>query len=267
MGGNVICNKQFAELLLTSYSENKLSTQEADGVVLVWTVNNLLERPEFVFNCQSPVLTAKFPVFQPNIIVGGTYSGQLVLWDTRAKSTPVQRSPLSNVGHTHPIYCLDVVGTKNAHNLISISTDGTLCSWSLSNLSQPIVRISLFLFFPFFLYAASQFPFHLPPIPSFSQSSLEGLYFGNHVYFAHFQSSPVIFLLLFCPNFAVGFAWEGILIWFWIGTNKIRSPTSRRKKCQEFLTSSNKLSIRERTSESILYRNRRRCSLPRCPSR
>ena len=143
MGGNVICNKQFAELLLTSYSENKLSTQEADGVVLVWTVNNLLERPEFVFNCQSPVLTAKFPVFQPNIIVGGTYSGQLVLWDTRAKSTPVQRSPLSNVGHTHPIYCLDVVGTKNAHNLISISTDGTLCSWSLSNLSQPIVRISL----------------------------------------------------------------------------------------------------------------------------
>lgn len=107
---------------------------------MVWTVDNLLEKPEFVFNCQSPVLTAQFPKFQPNIILGGTYSGQLVLWDTRAKSTPVQRSPLSSVGHTHPIYCIDVVGTQNAHNLISVSTDGTLCAWTLSNLSQPIVR-------------------------------------------------------------------------------------------------------------------------------
>lgn len=30
-----------------------------------------------------------------------------------------------------------VVGTQNAHNLISISTDGKLCSWSLDMLSQP----------------------------------------------------------------------------------------------------------------------------------
>lgn len=28
----------------------------------------------------------------------GTYSGQLVLWDTRAKSLPVQRTPLSANG-------------------------------------------------------------------------------------------------------------------------------------------------------------------------
>jgi dynein intermediate chain, cytosolic len=37
----------------------------------------------------------------------------------------------------HPVYCLNVVGTPNAHNLISISTDGRLCSWSLDNLSAP----------------------------------------------------------------------------------------------------------------------------------
>lgn len=30
-----------------------------------------------------------------------------------------------------------VVGTQNAHNLISISTDGKLCSWSLDMLAQP----------------------------------------------------------------------------------------------------------------------------------
>ena len=35
------------------------------------------------------------------------------------------------------MYCLNVVGTKNAHNLISISTDGRMCSWSLDMLSTP----------------------------------------------------------------------------------------------------------------------------------
>ena len=137
----IINAEKFAELFLTSYSENTSSAQESDGVVLVWTVENLLEKPEFIFNCQSPVLTAQFPKFQPNIILGGTYSGQLVLWDTRAKSTPVQRSPLSSTGHTLPVYCLDVVRTQNAHILGSVSTDGTLCAWTLSNLSQPIVWI------------------------------------------------------------------------------------------------------------------------------
>lgn len=35
------------------------------------------------------------------------------------------------------MYCLNVVGTQNAHNLISISTDGRMCSWSLDMLSAP----------------------------------------------------------------------------------------------------------------------------------
>ena len=40
----------------------------------------------------------------------------------------------------HPVYCMRVVGTQNAHNLISVSTDGKMCSWSLDMLSQPQVR-------------------------------------------------------------------------------------------------------------------------------
>ena len=48
-----------------------------------------------------------------------------MLWDNRVqKRTPVQRSPLSASAHTHPVYCTRVVGTENAHNLISVSTDG-----------------------------------------------------------------------------------------------------------------------------------------------
>lgn len=30
-----------------------------------------------------------------------------------------------------------MVGTQNAHNVISVSSDGKLCSWSLDMLSSP----------------------------------------------------------------------------------------------------------------------------------
>ena len=89
---------------------------------------------------QSPVMSVSFSKFHPNYVIGGTYSGQVVLWDTRSgKRTPIQRSPISSSAHTHPIYCLDVVGSQNAHNLISVSTDGKMCSWNLDMLSQPQV--------------------------------------------------------------------------------------------------------------------------------
>lgn len=78
-----------------------------------------------------------FSKFHPNYIIGGTYSGQIVLWDTRAKSLPVLKTPLSAGGHTHPVYSIEMVGTQNAHNLISASTDGFVCSWQLDMLAQP----------------------------------------------------------------------------------------------------------------------------------
>lgn len=107
-------------------------------MALVWNMKYKKTTPEYVFHCQSAVMSATFAKFHPNLVVGGTYSGQIVLWDNRSnKRTPVQRTPLSAAAHTHPVYCVNVVGTQNAHNLISISTDGKICSWSLDMLSHP----------------------------------------------------------------------------------------------------------------------------------
>ena len=126
----------------------------------MWDLKFQKDTPDYIFNCQvhpnlsspslpflspsqSAVMSVGFSKFHPSYIVGGTYSGQLVLWDIRSgKRTPVQRSPLSSSAHTHPVYCLDVVGTENAHNLISASNDGRLCSWNLDNLSQPQVWLT-----------------------------------------------------------------------------------------------------------------------------
>ncbi|CAL7951337.1 unnamed protein product [Xylocopa violacea] len=135
---------QFPELLVASYNNNDDTPNDPDGVCLVWNTKFKKTTPEFIFHCQSPVMSTTFARFHPNLILGGTYSGQIVLWDNRVqKRTPIQRTPLSANAHTHPVYCLNVVGAQNAHNLISISTDGKLCSWSLDMLSQPQETLDL----------------------------------------------------------------------------------------------------------------------------
>ncbi|XP_046846120.1 cytoplasmic dynein 1 intermediate chain 2-like [Xenia sp. Carnegie-2017] len=135
---------QYPELLVSSYYKNEDAPREPDGVALIWNINYKKTTPEYIFHCQSGVMTTMFARFHPNLIVGGTYSGQIVLWDNRSnKQTPVQRTPLSAKAHTHPVYCVNVVGTQNAHNLISVSTNGKMCSWSLEMLSQPQESIEL----------------------------------------------------------------------------------------------------------------------------
>lgn len=99
-------------------------------------------RPEYVLHGSSDILCAKFSPFQPHIVVAGTYSGQVLLWDTRKNShTPDAQTPLTGAGaghgHSHPVYSIDIVGTTNANNIISCSTDGVVCAWNSEYLTQP----------------------------------------------------------------------------------------------------------------------------------
>lgn len=88
-----------------------------DGVVLLWSTA-LPTRPEYRFTCHSQVTSACFNPFDRHIIIGGTYSGQIVIWDTRAKSAPVRKTSLSSCSHTHPIYAMTVVGSKSSYQYV-----------------------------------------------------------------------------------------------------------------------------------------------------
>ncbi|KAK5883802.1 hypothetical protein CesoFtcFv8_020092 [Champsocephalus esox] len=106
---------QYPELLVASYNNNEDAPHEPDGVALVWNMKFKKATPEYIYHCQSPVVSVGFAKFHPNLV----------------------RTPLSAAAHTHPVYCVNVVGTQNANNLITVSTDGRMCSWSLDMLSQP----------------------------------------------------------------------------------------------------------------------------------
>ncbi|CCA71366.1 related to dynein intermediate chain 1, cytosolic [Serendipita indica DSM 11827] len=133
---------RYPELSVAAYNKNPAGINEPDGIVAVWN-QHLLERPEFVFHSQSDVLSVLFSPFHSNLIFGGTYSGQILLWDTRARHLPVLKTPLSAAGHTYPVYAMQMVGTQNAHNLITSSTDGMVYSWLVDMLAQPQEALEL----------------------------------------------------------------------------------------------------------------------------
>eukprot|EP00939_MAST-03C_sp_MAST-3C-sp1_P000470 g470.t1 len=145
-------SSHYKELFLATYNgregdgDSKVRTAaqltDPDGVLLVWSLHRH-SKPEFVFTSPSPLMAAKFHPFSPNLIVGGTFSGQVLLFDKRQKRHAVQRTPISEEGHSHPIRSLSVVGSSNAHELVSVSSDGKICKWDASQLRRPTGSLQL----------------------------------------------------------------------------------------------------------------------------
>lgn len=73
-------SSEFRDLLAVSYSASEHSSTDPDGLVLLWSLHNLLNRPEYTFTCQSPILSIALNPFDSNMVIGGTYSGQIVVW-------------------------------------------------------------------------------------------------------------------------------------------------------------------------------------------
>jgi dynein intermediate chain len=128
--------------MLAAYSKSEDNYNQSNGLIHLWSLA-LRKAPEFTFTCQTEITSAIFHPFIPKLIIGATYTGQILIWDTRGKPLPVQKTPPGGKFHSHPIYCLGVTGTTNANNIISVSNDGVLCTWSLNNLSKPTKRIEL----------------------------------------------------------------------------------------------------------------------------
>ncbi len=82
--------------------------------------------------------SAKFFPFSNNTVIGGCYNGQLLLWDIRVKSMPMQRSGISADAHKYPVNSLNIIGTPIANNISSFSNDGTMCLWDIKQFSKPI---------------------------------------------------------------------------------------------------------------------------------
>ena len=69
----------YREMLLAAYSKgDEFDFNQKDGLIHLWSFA-LRKYPEFTFTCQSEVTSAILYPFDPNIVIGGTHSGQIFL--------------------------------------------------------------------------------------------------------------------------------------------------------------------------------------------
>ena len=140
------------DLFLASFSGTEDFIQQS-GLIQLWSLSNR-KVPDYVINYQTEITSAIFYKDNPNIVIGGSMTGQIILWDIKSgRAAPEQKSPLGigtvkddkvNNLHKFPVHCLAVCGKDK--NIISLSTDGVLCEWSLSNLSKPINKYDISLY-------------------------------------------------------------------------------------------------------------------------
>lgn len=133
----IACSPKHKELFLVTYYSPD------DGLILQWN-RNLPNRYEQRLECETPVSTVKYNKYDPNIIIGGTYSGQILVWDSREKPTPIQRSTINSLCHTQPIFGLELHGSTQLDQIITMSTDGRICIWNPKNLSKPFETVELY---------------------------------------------------------------------------------------------------------------------------
>lgn len=135
------------DMFLAAFSQSNDSYQQR-GLIELWSLAQR-KAPEYSINCQTEITSAIFHNLNPKLVVGGSFTGQIMLWDIKSKPIPIQKTPLgvgSNPnGKTHclPITSLNVFGTETNSTIISLSNDGVLCQWSLANFSRPVYRVEL----------------------------------------------------------------------------------------------------------------------------
>ena len=139
---------KYPELLLSCYTKrtDEFFNQQ-NGLIHIWNLANRKD-PEFTFTNQAEITSAIFHPYNPKLIIGGTETGIVMIWDTRGKQAPIYKTPLGVGGssgsksHTSDITCLGVIGSINSSHIVSLS-NGIICLWSLNNMSAPVKKIEL----------------------------------------------------------------------------------------------------------------------------
>ncbi|XP_028284097.1 dynein intermediate chain 2, axonemal, partial [Parambassis ranga] len=107
----------------------------------IWDVENP-NKPELTLRPGSHLVCLDYNPKDSHTLVGGTYSGQIVYWDTRRGSQPVETSSVEQ-SHRDPVYKIIWLQSKTGTDAFSASTDGQVLWWDVRKLSEPTERLVL----------------------------------------------------------------------------------------------------------------------------
>lgn len=125
------------DTIVASYFKPDLKdSQLPHGIINIWNLGDPT-KPKHTLYSQSSITQAQIYHSDPNLILAGSYAGQLLIWDLRAKSLPIQRSPSLSKGHSFPIVGLSFAESRHSSNVVSLSSDGKFCVWVMNYLQNP----------------------------------------------------------------------------------------------------------------------------------
>uniref|UniRef100_A0A672ZER7 Dynein, axonemal, intermediate chain 2b n=1 Tax=Sphaeramia orbicularis TaxID=375764 RepID=A0A672ZER7_9TELE len=121
--------------------EFQKSSKDLSPDSYIWDIENP-NQPELALKPASPLVCLDYNPKDPHTLVGGSYNGQIVYWDTRRGSQPVE---LSSVEHSHrdPVYKIIWLQSKTGTDAFSASTDGQVLWWDVRKLNEPTERLVL----------------------------------------------------------------------------------------------------------------------------
>ena len=140
--GNVVC---------VSYGRNDMDGWCTDpGAVCSWNINRSAldeTKPDVVIEVDNCVQSVAMHPAHPGLVCGGTYNGEVLLWNLSAEDEPeVSRSSVSEAGHCEPVVRvawvspqgrggLDASGDVSQSQIVSLAGDGKVLVWSVAALA------------------------------------------------------------------------------------------------------------------------------------
>jgi dynein intermediate chain len=131
------------ENILAMYSPEfgNLDSNEPNGLMILHNITK--KKSELVLKHQTEFTSSCFHLGNPKLIIAGTYTGQILIYDIRAGASPILKSPNTGKYHSLPIYSINNFGMQNSNQIVSCSNDGLICTFNISNLSKALKKIEI----------------------------------------------------------------------------------------------------------------------------
>mmetsp|Transcript_45161 Transcript_45161/g.144663 ORF Transcript_45161/g.144663 Transcript_45161/m.144663 type:complete len:571 (-) Transcript_45161:80-1792(-) len=122
--------------LVGSYANLRFQrmTDEMPMASFIWDIN---ERnvPLTELRATSPLICCQYNQKNADVLVGGSYSGLLYLYDLRKGPSPTGKSAVE-VSHYDPVYDVQWLHSKTGTECASVSSDGRLLFWDVRKLTE-----------------------------------------------------------------------------------------------------------------------------------
>jgi len=108
------------------YTHFKILNNNMKDIVFRVNLTENPNKPEMTLKPASPLVCLEYNPKDSHILVGGQYNGQIVYWDTRKSSQPVDMTLVEH-SHRDPAYKVIWISSKTGTECFSASSDGQVC--------------------------------------------------------------------------------------------------------------------------------------------